>query len=176
MKWLTPARVGAAATFAFFATLAAACDHAVAPLSDPDSDPEAKAQFSPPGTGATSGPWSKCTYSQEEGSLGAEGIPDICPDPAGKGCGGFSSMIVDLDDGNRVCVLANFCYYTCDHDADCPAPESGSSTPVCRGQCYLPCTATSQCPDGMLCYDDGGIENGVAAHCQWTFPCPDSIK
>jgi hypothetical protein len=54
------------------------------------------------------------------------------------------------------------CTYYCKVDGDCPEPATGTAVAVCRsfgdysingqtGDCHLPCSAATKCPDGMFC-------------------------
>ena len=50
------------------------------------------------------------------------------------------------------------CQPGCTGDADCPAADSGTSTPLCwmddgatGGICYLPCDGAADCPAGFEC-------------------------
>lgn len=56
------------------------------------------------------------------------------------------------------------CTFTCASAATCPAPESGTATPVCEAGngpemvCKLDCSAGT-CPDGMSCIGTGAGGN-----------------
>lgn len=50
----------------------------------------------------------------------------------------------------------------CERDCDCPAPPTGTATPICSTfadaslptACYLACEADAECPSGMVCVND----------------------
>jgi hypothetical protein len=102
----------------------------------------------------------------------------------GADCGGISYWRDDVP-----CLYFNYCLPSCEKDADCPAPESGTAVPTCRMldstdvsppgaspgaiACALSCEHGEQCPIGMVCDAE---TNGVASgfhKCVWT---QDSIE
>lgn len=63
--------------------------------------------------------------------------------------------------------MPNFCTLECGDAGECPAPTSGTATPVCEGPpgtdiCVLDCSM-GDCPDGMSCVDVFG--NGDFLRC-----------
>jgi hypothetical protein len=172
MKKFSFVRVSVGAALVVSASFIAACDHTVEPLTQGKSDPEASEVYSPPNVGAASGPWSRCTFDGPAGPF-----PSLCPDPASKGCDSSSlDRSYQLEDGSTACVVATVCTYACKAADDCPAPPSGTVVPVCNRseECVLPCSQNSECPDGMICFNDGYVDDRIAGSCQWTYTCSDS--
>lgn len=74
-------------------------------------------------------------------------------------CGMGSGLSSMSSDGTCVCKVF------CEEDADCPAPATGMTAPVCvhddliingmSGECSLPCSDTQTCPDELTC--DGSV-------------------
>jgi hypothetical protein len=87
--------------------------------------------------------------------------PSVCPpvDEAGnRGTWGFTNP--------SGCLEGCQCRHVCEEDADCPAPLTGTSQPVCIGEtCALPCSDEDVvCPAGMECITNGS--RGVR-FCMW---------
>ncbi|HEV8551620.1 MAG TPA: hypothetical protein VGQ57_21375, partial [Polyangiaceae bacterium] len=62
------------------------------------------------------------------------------------------------------------CEPQCNVDADCPAADSGTSSPRCwkpdgisSGTCYLPCGGGESCPSGFSCHE----KDNTSAHPSW---------
>jgi hypothetical protein len=53
------------------------------------------------------------------------------------------------------CTVYAMCLYTCQSDADCPVPPTGTAQPTCRPEnqryCRLGCDNGETCPDGLTC-------------------------
>ena len=65
--------------------------------------------------------------------------------------------------------LGDWCTFECEGAEDCPAPSSGTATPLCAGPpgqdiCLLDCSE-GDCPDGMDCVGLG--PGGNAMRCAW---------
>jgi hypothetical protein len=72
-------------------------------------------------------------------------------------------------DSGQVCYL-NKCNVTnCASAGDCQATPSGGGTPMCQGGlCFVRCSASSQCPKGLIC----NAESGVCDGCFTNADCP----
>ena len=72
------------------------------------------------------------------------------------------------------------CEHSCDVDADCPMPTSGTSSPICfrwqdtpagfPGSCVLPCGGGQACPNGFYCFQPGLMSCGSCL--LYTSPSP----
>lgn len=92
----------------------------------------------------TRGPYGYCSPT-------SSGIPQVyCPENSASG------------GGRENCLEWCSCTVSCDTTADCPIPDTGTSIPVCRGKCRLPCVS-STCPDGMRCVET----QASVAECVW---------
>lgn len=132
------------------------------------------------GSGATGGAGSGATGGSDDGTGGTGGnepqgtpapedFPEFAKGPYGY-CSpslyGIPSLYCPENNasgsGSDNCLEWCTCTVSCDADTQCPKPETGTSHPVCRGQCRLPCVS-STCPDGMRCIE---TQSGVA-ECVW---------
>jgi hypothetical protein len=92
------------------------------------------------------------------------------------------AMLACLDTGasaiDASCMQFLVCDYPCSTSEDCPAVDSGTTTPQCGGlsrpdSCTLTCGDGRICPDGMAC-----VLFGLEFICAWPSPimfpgCPD---
>ena len=144
------------------------------------------------GNGATGGGGSGATGGSDDGRGGTDGnepvggtpAPDDFPEYA-KGPYGYCSpelsgaprMYCPEDSasgaskGDGSCLEWCSCTVSCRTTADCPQPETGTSLPVCRGECRLSCVSTT-CPDGMRCVE---TQSGVA-ECVWAHEGEENLS
>lgn len=143
-----------------------ACDDGAAPADDVEIRLASTAR--PP----TEGPWAECRSEDGDTSGWAR---TICPEPEPDGdertCSA-SRVSERQDDGSTWCEITALCNYECATDDDCPQPRSGTVVPVCNSVCSLPCTATSECPDGMTCHHlDHGDTKDAQGFCRYLYVC-----
>lgn len=92
-----------------------------------------------------------------------EPSPGQCPpedaEPNYPWCSDSADECGNLMGGGNDCVSLCFCNIECETAADCPVPETGTSTVECTGEfsnpnsCMLSCANGETCPNGMYCAD-----------------------
>lgn len=160
----TRPRTAAAGLLAAFAT--SACD---APVEGPE---EAEVRLASNVAPATEGAWAECRLAEDDESGWARTVcPEPKPDGSDRDCSA-SYVSERQEDDSMGCEVTALCNYECDVDADCPTPQSGTVVPVCNHICYLPCGATSECPDGMTCHhEDHGETKDRQGLCRYVYTC-----
>jgi hypothetical protein len=116
---------------------------------------------------ATSAAVNECVYDPKSLGMGDVQLWDKC-DTSGdcKGdhvCFGRGTMLI------AGTTYTGFCTQACSQSSECTKlPPSGNVTPTCGadGKCMLDCTGGGQCPTGMTCISDVGL-NG-ALRCVYT--------
>jgi hypothetical protein len=159
------ARSWTAAAGFLAAVSASACD---APVEGPE---EAQVRLASNVAPATEGAWAECRSAEGESGWSRTVCPPLEPGGEERDCS--SSRVSERqEDDSMWCEVTALCNYQCEVDADCPQPQSGTVVPVCNHICYLPCGATSECPDGMTCHHfDHGETKDAQGLCRYVYTC-----